>query len=66
MGLELMARAGYNPHEAISLWRKMMAAEQSTPPQFLSTHPASANRVAELERHIPQVMPLYEAAARSG
>ena len=66
MGLELMARAGYDPHEAITLWKKMMAAEQSTPPQFLSTHPASASRVAELERHIPQVMPLYEAAARSG
>ena len=66
MGLELMARAGYDPHEAISLWKKMMAAEQGTPPQFLSTHPASGNRVAELERHIPQVMPLYEAATRSG
>jgi len=67
MGLELMARAGYDPHEAISLWKKMMAAEQSSPPQFLSTHPASANRISELERHIPQVMPLYEAtAAKSG
>ena len=64
MGLELMARAGYDPHEAISLWRKMMAAEHSEPPQFLSTHPASANRIAELERHIPQVLPLYKAAVR--
>jgi predicted Zn-dependent protease len=64
MGLELMARAGYDPHEAISLWKKMMAAEKSAPPQFLSTHPASANRIAELERHIPQVLPLYQAAAR--
>jgi predicted Zn-dependent protease len=46
---------------------KMMAAEQSATPRFLSAHPASANRTAELERHIPQVMPLYEAAAaRSG
>jgi predicted Zn-dependent protease len=62
MGLELMARAGYDPHEAITLWKKMMAAEQSEPPQFLSTHPASANRIAELERHMPQVMPLYLAA----
>jgi predicted Zn-dependent protease len=65
MGLELMARAGYDPHAAISLWNKMMAAEKNAPPQFLSTHPASANRVTELERHIPQVMPLYEAAARA-
>jgi predicted Zn-dependent protease len=65
MGLELMARAGYDPHEAITLWKKMMAAEKSTQPQFLSTHPASANRIAELERHVPQVLPLYQAAARA-
>jgi len=63
MGLELMARAGYDPHEAISLWKKMMSAEKSAPPQFLSTHPASANRIAELESHMPQVVPLYLAAA---
>jgi predicted Zn-dependent protease len=66
MGLELMARAGYDPHEAISLWKKMMAAENSEPPQFLSTHPASANRIADLERHMPQVLPLYLAAAPNG
>jgi len=66
MGLELMARAGYDPHEAISLWKKMMAAEKSEPPQFLSTHPASANRIADLERHMPQVVPLYLAAAPKG
>ena len=63
MGLELMARAGYDPHEAISLWKKMMAAEKSEPPQFLSTPPASTNRIADLEGHMPQVLPLYLAAA---
>jgi predicted Zn-dependent protease len=41
----------------------MMAAEKSEPPQILSTHPASANRIADLERHMPQVLPLYLAAA---
>lgn len=66
MGLELMARAGYDPHEAINLWKKMMAAEKSEPPQFLNTHPASANRIADLERHMPQVLPLYLAAAPKG
>jgi predicted Zn-dependent protease len=65
MGLELMARAGYDPHEAITLWKKMMAAEQSEPPQWLSTHPASASRITDLERHLPQVLPLYQAAART-
>ena len=66
MGLELMARAGYDPHEAINLWKKMMAAEKNEPPQFLSTHPASTNRTADLERHMPQVLPLYLAAAPKG
>ncbi len=65
MGLELMARAGYDPHAAITVWQKMLGAEKSAPPQFLSTHPASANRIAELERHMPQVLPLYQAAVRS-
>jgi predicted Zn-dependent protease len=63
MGLELMARAGYDPRESITLWKKMMAAEKSEPPQFLSTHPASANRIADLESHMSQVLPLYQAAA---
>lgn len=64
MGLELMARADYDPHAAVTLWKKMMAADRSAPPQFLSTHPSSENRIAELERHIPQVEPLYQAARR--
>jgi predicted Zn-dependent protease len=59
MGLELMARAGYDPHAAVTLWNKMMAANPNAPAQFLSTHPSSANRIAELERHIPEVEPLY-------
>lgn len=63
MGLELMARAGYDPHAAVTLWKKMLAAKQSAPSQFLSTHPSSENRIAELERHIPQVEPLYQAAS---
>jgi predicted Zn-dependent protease len=65
MGLELMARAGYDPHAAVTLWKKMMAADQSAPPQFLSTHSSSGNRIAELERHIPQVVPLYQAVPHS-
>jgi len=60
MGLELMALAGYEPHEAISLWKKMMPAEKSEPPR---THPASTNRITELEHYMPQVFPLYLAAA---
>ena len=62
MGLELMARAGYDPNAAVSLWQKMLATEKSAPPQFLSTHPSPPNRIATLQNHIPQVLPLYETA----
>lgn len=63
LGLELMARAGYNPQGALTLWRKMsQLAGRSEPPQFLSTHPATANRVATIQARLPQVMPLYQQA----
>ncbi|WPP00691.1 M48 family metallopeptidase [Pseudomonas sp. HR96] len=61
LGLELAARAGYNPNAAITLWNKMgAAANGSAPPEFMSTHPASANRIAALQAAIPKVMPLYQ------
>lgn len=64
MGLELMARAGYDPNAAVSVWKKMMTAEKSSPPEFLSTHPAPGNRIAELQASVPKVMPLYQSARR--
>ena len=68
MGLELAARAGYDPHAGVTLWEKMIQASQGTsrPPEFLSTHPAEADRVQQIEDLLPTVMPLYEAARQGG
>jgi predicted Zn-dependent protease len=62
IGLELSARAGYNPNAAISLWKKMEQAGGGAPPEFMSTHPSSTSRIAALEAAIPKVMPFYEQA----
>ncbi len=60
MGIELAAKAGYDPRASISLWHKMEAAGGSGPPQFLSTHPSPKNRATELAKMIPEMMPYYE------
>jgi predicted Zn-dependent protease len=65
LGLELSARAGYNPNAAITLWQKMTAQSGASQPEFMSTHPASTNRIASLQAAIPKVMPLYEQAPKS-
>lgn len=64
IGLELSARAGYDPNAAITLWNKMSKASEGEPPEFMSTHPASESRIASLQAAIPKVMPLYQAAAK--
>jgi predicted Zn-dependent protease len=63
IGLEYMAQAGYDPRAAIELWQNMQAAtaESGSPPEFLSTHPNPANRIAAIEAVLPEVMPLYRA-----
>ena len=61
IGIELAARAGYDPKAAVTLWQKM-GKEGGGPPEFLSTHPSPQNRAARLAELGAQVAPLYEAA----
>ena len=65
IGIELAAKAGYNPNAAISLWEKMGKVEGGGPPQFLSTHPSPANRQERLAELAPQMMAYYEQARRN-
>ena len=64
IGVELAARAGYDPRAAVTLWNKMAAQSAGAPPQWLSTHPSHANRQRDLAAYAARVMPLYQAARR--
>jgi predicted Zn-dependent protease len=64
IGIELAAKAGYNPNAAVSLWQKMANVSGGGPPQFLSTHPSPGNRQEKLAELAPQMMAYYEAARR--
>ena len=61
IGIELAARAGYDPAAAATLWRKMGSLNENTLPEFLSTHPASDNREQALRALAPAMMKYYEA-----
>ncbi len=62
LGLIYSSLAGYNPQEAIPFWKRMAAAGGGQkPPEWLSTHPAEETRIAQIEKMLPEVMPLYEA-----
>ena len=62
IGIELAAKAGYNPSAAVTLWEKMGAAGGEGPPQFMSTHPSPTNRQETLRQLAPQMMEYYRAA----
>ena len=66
VGMDLAARAGYNPAAGVTLWQKMIAASKGAPPQFLSTHPAGDTRIRDIQAKLPKVEPLYRRAVKAG
>ena len=59
VGMELAARAGFDPRAGVTLWQKMAVASKGAPPQWLSTHPSGSRRIADIQANLPKVLPLY-------
>ncbi|NML16264.1 M48 family metallopeptidase [Azohydromonas caseinilytica] len=64
VGMELAARAGYDPAAGVSLWQKMMAVSRGEPLAFMSTHPAGETRIRDIQARLPRVQPLYAQAPK--
>ena len=64
LGLIFMAKAGYDPHAALDLWRRMAEASRGSgrPPEFLSTHPSDVTRIRQIEQWMPEALPHYQAS----
>lgn len=60
LGLIFMAMAGYDPQESISFWNRMAATSATTVPELMSTHPSNANRIANLQKLIPEAQTFYK------
>ncbi|WP_341503338.1 M48 family metallopeptidase [Gallaecimonas sp. GXIMD4217] len=63
IGLELMAKAGFDPNASVALWRNMARQGSGAPVEFLSTHPSPGTRIGKLQAGIPKVLPSYRAAS---
>lgn len=66
IGLQLMAKAGFDPQQSVKLWENMNAAAGKSPPEFLSTHPSNQSRIRELQAHMPEANQLYQQAQSAG
>ena len=66
LGLQYMARAGFDPRQSIDLWRNMAREGGARPPEFMSTHPAPGSRIDKLERLMPEAEALYQQARSRG
>ena len=66
VGLEYMAKAGFDPRASVDLWQNMTALSDKSPPEMLSTHPASATRIENLISRWQKTLPLYNQALADG
>jgi predicted Zn-dependent protease len=66
LGERYMAKAGFDPREAINLWHNMQQAGGQEPPEFLSDHPSNYDRIKNLKKHLPQALDLYKQAQAKG
>lgn len=66
LGMDYMARAGFDPRASVALWQNMSRSSSQKPPEFLSTHPSDAARIRQLEQRLPTSLPLYEQARQQG
>lgn len=66
VGQQLMAKAGFDPRQAVDLWQNMIAAGGSRPPQWLSTHPDPQSRIGELQQRAGALVPVYQQAQAAG
>ncbi|MFA5982664.1 MAG: M48 family metallopeptidase [Methylococcaceae bacterium] len=67
IGVDLMAKAGFDPNQSVALWQKMSTLSQGAQPiEFLSTHPSNSTRINQLEQHMPQALQLYQQAQALG
>jgi predicted Zn-dependent protease len=64
IGVELAARAGFDPRASVGLWQKMAKLSGNRPPQWMSTHPDPANRMKDLQEYANRVYPLYQQAKK--
>lgn len=67
IGVDLMAKAGFDPQQSVNLWKKMEQASQGNQPiEFMSTHPAHETRIQQLQAHMPKALELYKQAQAAG
>jgi predicted Zn-dependent protease len=66
LGLVFMSMAGYNPDNAVAFWKRMASAKEGggAPPEFLSTHPSDATRIANIQKLLPEARQYYTGAKK--